>query len=199
MTSLPRLRADSPRDLLQRVRSDAEGKDRQSTRQQVRQLRERIKVLEHEVASLRHEKPGLDSAESVIVHGIEIPKALPKLIEAITTSRFVLDLEDDWDDDGAAGFDEQTWRRAAETLANLATGLACGHDVSSMTMEILPGTSGGLDIDARLDSREVLISIPADPKTQARFYGDDGQGGDQIKATFSAPKAPNRLLAWMTS
>jgi hypothetical protein len=49
-----------------------------------------------------------------------LPDALKGIGDAILQSRAMLDLQDDWDEDGAKRIAEGTWRRAAAFLVRRA-------------------------------------------------------------------------------
>jgi hypothetical protein len=192
--SAPKWQANSTRELIKVVQQEAE--DRRL--RQVARLQNKIDALERELASVREEAQKIDLGNVVVVHGISIPKQLRTVATAVLESRKLLELDDDWDDDGAAGFTEATWHRAACFLVRNAVTLACKHGPSVGDVEILPGSNGGLDIDWRLGDRELLIVVPSDPKSEARFYGDNGREGRQIKGTLDTSDVPAWLLMWMT-
>jgi len=133
----------------------------------------------------------------VAVYGIDVPARLTTVVTAIEESRRLLKLGDDWDENGTPGFTEQTWNRAASLLVCFAIALASNHGAIPEDFEILPGSNGGLDVDVRSDDRQLLFVVPADPQKEARFYGDDGNGGRQIKATLDSSKVPDWLSMWM--
>jgi len=145
----------------------------------------------------RAQLPAPDPEPSVDVHGVRVPAALESVARAIEASRSLLELEDDWDGDGTPGFAEQTWHRAADFVARGAAQLLERNGIVTDDIEILPAAEGGLGIDWRTTSRELLVTVPADPSQDARFYGDDGRGRRTIKGTLDT-SAPNRWLTeWL--
>ena len=143
--------------------------------------------------------PKLDpSRRQVVAVGDAIlPEALKHVADAIDQSRRLLDLEDDWDDDGTPGYADATWNRAVTFLAQTASRLWEQHGVQPDTVEVLPGAHGGIGLDWRSPGHELLVTVPADPAQDAPYYGDDGAGGRKIKGTLDT-SAPNPwLLAWL--
>jgi hypothetical protein len=143
--------------------------------------------------------PHADDAGPVLHRwGFTVPATLPRVAEAIEESRALLDLEDDWDGEGTAGFAEETWQRAVDLLVRYATALWHDHGVAIDSVELLPASQGGLAIDWRTaDGRELLITVPADSRKLAPFYGDEGAGGNQIKGSLDTAEVSRSLLAWL--
>src|SRR6266511_2159298 len=122
--------------------------------------------------------------------------ALKPLEEAIEQSRSLLSLNDDWDGEGALGYNEATWSRAADLLRNSARRFREVHPVIVPVPMILPGPDGSIDLHWKLRQRELLLNIPAEPAELANFYGDD-RTGQTIKG-FLNPADPHEwLLMWL--
>ena len=130
-------------------------------------------------------------------HDIVLPDALKHVAEAIEQSRPLLDLADDWDDEGTPGYAEVTWDRAVEFLARTATRLWEQHGIRPETVAVLPGARGGIGLDWRAPGHELLVSVPVDPTQDALFYGDDGSGGRKIKGALDTSSPNPTLLAWL--
>ena len=45
--------------------------------------------------------------------GMAVPPALAHIADAVEKSRRILDLPDNWDDEGSPGYSRETWERAA--------------------------------------------------------------------------------------
>jgi len=126
-----------------------------------------------------------------------LPTPLRVLQTGIALSRSLLDLADDWDDAGAAGYDEATWHRAVTFLVSGVSRLWEENGVRTERADVLPGPRGSIDLDWRTPGHELLVNVPPDPSQPVAYYGDDGTGGRKIKGTLN-PTAPNRwLLAWL--
>jgi len=145
----------------------------------------------------RAQQPAPGSEPAIEVHGVRVPAALEAVAQTLQESRSLLELGDDWDGDRTPGFSERTWHRAADFVARGATQLLERNGVVTDDVEIMPASDGALGIDWRTATRELLVTIPADPSKDALFYGDDGAGRRTIKGTLDT-SAPNRwLTVWL--
>lgn len=112
-----------------------------------------------------------------------LPDALKGIGDAILQSRALLDLQDNWDEDGAKRIGEGTWRRAAAFLARRARWAWDSRRRVTDTPDITPGPDGGIDLHWDRPGYEMLISVPADPEAEVSFYGD-GCGVSPVKGTL---------------
>jgi hypothetical protein len=100
--------------------------------------------------------------------------ALPSTtLEAIESSRWILDLKDDWDEQGAEGYSEATWSRACGFLALQATLVRRSLARELPSPAILPGPKGSIDLHWKTQRFELLVNIPREEAEPATFYGDD--------------------------
>jgi hypothetical protein len=126
-----------------------------------------------------------------------LPNVLKGIGDAILQSRAMLDLQDNWDEDGAARIGEETWRRAATFLVRQARWAWDSYQRVIDTPDITPGPDGSIDLHWDRPSYEMLINIPVGPKTKAGFYGDD-RGGTLVKGTLDPTQVSKGLLDWLT-
>jgi hypothetical protein len=108
------------------------------------------------------------------VAGTCLPVALSDVAEAIEKSRWILDLEDDWDAAGSAGYPEEIWKRAVDFLTRNATRLWQERNVRVVSPRILPGPDASIDVHWKTPGHEFLINLPGQVGEPASFYGDDG-------------------------
>lgn len=101
------------------------------------------------------------------------------LIHAIQGSRNIMELEDDWDEEGSPGYSQSTWNRAVKFLLANALILWRRHKVCFGAPRILPGPYGSIDLHWRTPKRELLINVPADAEEPASYYGDDREEGTE--------------------
>ncbi|MCH8967458.1 MAG: hypothetical protein IID43_07240 [Planctomycetes bacterium] len=124
------------------------------------------------------------------------PQLFSHIRNEIERSREILELKDDFDDEGSPGYSEQVWKRAVEFLANHARWLWETYERVINAPSILPGPDGSIDIHWDDPSYEILINFPADPHAMAGFYGDD-RGEISIKGKFDPSTFNHGLLLWL--
>ncbi len=126
------------------------------------------------------------------------PSPFQALELAIESSRYIYNLRDDWDDEGADGYEYETWRRATAFLMALCRhAWATTGDGVPVPM-IGPGPKGSIDIHWRTGGFELLLNVPRDPAAPAGFYGDD-YGNIKIKGTINLASSHPCLIQWLTS
>lgn len=150
-----------------------------------------IKESPQEFAAHRWEEPSdgdRDTYEECIV-AIE---------GAINASRKILELEDDWDNEGSVGYDRETWERATTFLRSL-TRLA--FDLFGMPLTfpaISPADDGSIDLYWDQGDCGLLVNFPADPNADATYFGRD-ENGFTTGGSVPVTARPNFLAAWLTT
>jgi uncharacterized protein (DUF433 family) len=112
------------------------------------------------------------------------------------SSEYLLALPDDWDGAGAKGF--AAVGRATGFLASLSQELADKFNVSVDPPRILPAGEGTIDLHWKTASYELLVNIPADPRQDISYYGDNKQGNMPIENSCHGPGPDRRLVAWLS-
>ncbi|MBS1808685.1 MAG: hypothetical protein JST84_10880 [Acidobacteria bacterium] len=121
-----------------------------------------------------------------------------RLKEAIERSRYILDLEDDWDEEGSPGFQETTWKRATDFILQVAISFRQQpHGFWIEPPRILPGPKGSLDIHWKTSKRELLINVPENMSEPADYYGSGGRT-DIIKGKLETSAKNEWILTWLT-
>jgi hypothetical protein len=96
---------------------------------------------------------------------------LKAVYEAIEKSKYLLDLKENWDDNGAVGYDFDVWQKAVLFVSKLATRIYKSYGQIIKTPRIYHGPNGSIDIYWENESFNLLINIP---KTGLGiFYGDN--------------------------
>jgi hypothetical protein len=145
----------------------------------------------------------LELAGSIIPYGTFFPSGvvfspLGEINDIIKSSRVMLDLEQDWDGEGASPIAESTWERAAEFMRNAASTLWTIHGRRMESPSLVPAADGSIDLHWKLPNRELLISIPASANALATYYGDDRRGWNIVEGKLDT-HAPNQsLFVWLT-
>jgi bifunctional DNA-binding transcriptional regulator/antitoxin component of YhaV-PrlF toxin-antitoxin module len=123
----------------------------------------------------------------------------PKSIqEVIDSSRWILQLEEDWDENGSGQYAQATYERACNFLAELAEVSARRFGQDLPTPKILPGPDGTIDIHWKMPQFELLVNVSHDSARPVSFYGDD-YGLSFIKGHVTTPEATRHLVVWLAS
>jgi hypothetical protein len=123
---------------------------------------------------------------------------LKEIDQLIESSRKMLELEENWDGEGASSIAESTWQRAVEFLRRNASILWTKYSLRIENPSIVPVPDGSIDLHWKLAGRELLINIPATQGNWASYYGDNKQGGNIVKVTLHAEAANHWLFVWLT-
>ncbi len=118
------------------------------------------------------------------------------IARAITSSRGILDLSDDWDEQGSPGYEQATWQRACDFLVQQAKFARGTIRCNLPAPRILPGPDGSIDVHWKMRRFELLVNIPKDQSKPATFYGDDF-GNSAIRGILNPAEAIPGLVAWL--
>ncbi len=120
-----------------------------------------------------------------------------RLADAIRASRYILELEDDWDEEGSPRFNEATWKRATNFVRQIALSYRQSAGIWIDPPRILPGPKGSIDIHWKTSKRELLINVPENDTVPADYYGS-GSATDIIKGKLETSTKNEWILAWLT-
>lgn len=98
------------------------------------------------------------------------------LEEEIEHSKYILNFEEDWDDEGASKYKPETWNRGIKYLKGHARWLKENRGISIDTPKISHGPDGSVDILWETEAYKLLLNIPEDINKKATFYGEDKLG-----------------------
>jgi len=118
------------------------------------------------------------------------------ILEAIRDSRSILEMKDNWDEEGSPGYTEATWNRAVQFIRENVRRLWQFKGAWVAPPRILPGPDGSIDIHWKLSKCELLINIPLDPEEPANYYGDAG-AKDLIKGRLDTSSRNEWILMWL--
>lgn len=125
--------------------------------------------------------------------------ALRQIEDEIKASRYMLDLGDDWDDEGAPGYRRETWERATGFVRQAAREFAELTGRPAPAPRISHGPESSVDILWDVESRRLLVNVPDDPNRPADFYGDNGPARNvTVKGLFDPTSSQAWLLLWLT-
>jgi len=145
-------------------------------------------------ASVRLEAPqgGSEPTSTAAVS----PELSDALSEVINVSRSILDLKDNWDEEGSPGYDESTWDRATELVRNVVADYWKCYKVWPDSPKIQPGPEGSIDINWRLGRRELLINVPANEKSPVTYFGIRSPK-ETIKGKLDPSLSNEWILLWL--
>lgn len=123
-------------------------------------------------------------------------EAIEHIIDAISRSRKILDLQYDWDDAGSPRYSKTTWERMKNFLLASAEALWLLDHRRLDAPKILPGPDGSIDIHWKSNQRELLINIAEEISELAHYYGDN-KNGQIIKGTLNISVDNQWLLLWL--
>lgn len=138
--------------------------------------------------------------EKFCVKGAEKPKSaeVDELATEISRSRYILELEDNWDDAGSPGYKAATWLRAIRYLQGHASRLKSKFGINVRAPIISQGPDGSIDIYWKTGDYRLLLNIPEDKGAKATFYGEDSSGFS-IKGELDTSAINEGLLLWLVN
>jgi len=92
-----------------------------------------------------------------------------KLYNSINKSKYILKLEDNWDDDGSPKYEKDTWIGAIKFLCNYATFINKYNGNIIPTPNIYHGPLGSIDMEWQKDNFYLLINIDKQAQ-EVSFY-----------------------------
>lgn len=114
-----------------------------------------------------------------------------RLKRAIEQSRRILELDDDWDEEGSSAYSKEVWDTAVRFLEALEGELmTLGKMVDPP--RILPGPEGSIDLHWKTNAFEILMKVPSDAGL-ITFFGDD-YSKCQIEGTIPIGRADYAAL-----
>jgi len=117
------------------------------------------------------------------------------LRHAINRSRWLLELQDDWDDAGATRYTQDVWQRAETFIFRSAKQFRDRVGLRAPEPKVLPGPRGSIDVEWTWGNRRLYINVPIDDAALS-YYGDD-RGVNRIEGTTEANTTNYWLLAWL--
>jgi len=100
-----------------------------------------------------------------------IPKLLISIYEEIEKSKYILELKENWNDDGGVGYDFEVWKKAILFISKLSTRIYKSYGQIIRAPKIYHGPNGSIDVFWENESFNLLINIPKNGL--GTFYGDN--------------------------
>lgn len=123
---------------------------------------------------------------------------IPAIEAAIEASKYFLEFEENWDDEGSPAYAVETWQRATQFVRRTALQFKGKVGQFAPVPFITHGPLGSIDISWENGNRSILLNVPIETNSPITFYGSDGDG-NTIKGTIKSTIQSDWLLAWLMS
>ena len=132
------------------------------------------------------------------------PKSKPKsdsiqfqpLKEEILKSKYILKLENNWDEDGALPVSPTIYETAIHFLQNYTMFIFETYKMIVETPSINPVKNGSIDLEWHTPNAQLLINIR--DTQNAYYYGDQNNNINAIKGNVSTQTVEIFFAVWMT-
>lgn len=116
--------------------------------------------------------------------GVRVPHELSDLARIVDQSRWMLQLEADWDGQGSPAYTREVWERAGALLLAGAVDYLQRHVTRVPTPAFENGPEGSIDILWETPERELLLNVPVHAGAPVKYYGTS-RDGLQVKGEAS--------------
>ena len=121
----------------------------------------------------------------------------PEIERAIADSRSMMQLPDNWDDEGALQIQEQTWSSAVNLLRKAARSLYETSRQSLPAPRINPCADGSIDLYWKTDAFTLLISVKKDEGVTPDFYGERTANQQDVRGPLDLNEPDFEFLSWL--
>lgn len=94
------------------------------------------------------------------------------LEKEIEYSKYILNLKDNWDDEGSIEYKQRTWEKSIKFIREYFYEIKIQFNITVDIPKIYPGPNGSIDIFWKNKNYELLINVN-DNNDIASYYGDD--------------------------
>lgn len=123
---------------------------------------------------------------------LEIDNELAYLQESFKKSEYIINLEDDWDDEGSPKYNIQTWFSALKFVNEYANILLLNFNKKIVPPKIYHGPGGSIDILFETKNYTLLINILSEGLSAA-YFGKDNNN-NTIKGTMNLNNINKALI-----
>ena len=117
---------------------------------------------------------------------VSVPTHFDDIIQEIEKSKYILTLEDDWDDEGSSRYEKSIWIKAVQFVVLFASLTWDSTRKLVATPKIYHGPNGSIDVSWEEDRFNLLLNIfQKDEKYFATFYGDAKDANQEMKGFFA--------------
>lgn len=104
-----------------------------------------------------------------------LPDTLLSLQKSIEKSKYILDLQANWDGEDAEAYTQNVWIKAVSFLCEFSIDIHNTFGKTPVTPNIYHGPEGSIDILWKTDNLNLLLNIPKDDQA-ATFSGENSLG-----------------------
>ncbi len=131
-----------------------------------------------------------------VIEGLDfvVLSRFSELAEQIRKSAYILEYEDNWDDEGSIAYSKKTFSAAINYAIEYSRAIWEEEFVLIDAPRILPGPEGSIDLLWDKQTYRLLLNIHPYPKQTASFYGDNRTPVPHIKGDFYLSDEPDRAI-----
>jgi len=121
----------------------------------------------------------------------------PGIVKSIEKSKYILDLSDNWDDEGSVGYRFETWAKAIVFFSQYANYVYDHYDIIIAPPFIDHGPEGSIDLTWQKENFRIIVNVKAD-KDVATFYGDN-RAENTFQGTLNITEVDVVFAKWLTN
>lgn len=130
----------------------------------------------------------------------KFPKELSEMAFAIKDSKKLLDLQEDWDSEGALTVPKFVWERAANVLSMYSKWIWENKGIVLLAPSIDALADGSIDIMWNSSKARLLLNIKNSvTSSETHYYGDTHEGKNKFKGVLGDLNDVQEFFAyWLT-
>jgi hypothetical protein len=129
---------------------------------------------------------------------VVFPPQLKNIADEICDSLFIVDLQDDWDNEGAVAINKELYRDSIQFLIDYSLALFNIHNVVIEAPEINPCRDGTIDISWKTGNVRLLLNFRLNNgHSKALFYRDHYNNEKSNKGELALDEIDESFLVWM--
>lgn len=133
---------------------------------------------------------------NILDEKINISDNLKHIKDCIENSKWITELEENWDSEGAKKIEPIVWKNAMKFLISSSSYIFTHFDIKIFSPSILPCSDGSLDISFDNNSIRLLINFKNQYNGLASYYGDN-YDYNNIKGDFISLTYIDYIYVWM--
>jgi hypothetical protein len=116
-------------------------------------------------------------------------------VNELNKSKYILELNDNWDNEGSKGYKQNTWMTMATFLIKAAQKLY-DQGIIIDTPRISNGPDGSIDLYWKKRDYYLLINIPNDINEQSTYFGEDASK-NSMQGAFDTKNIEKQSILWV--